>query len=79
MSLNTRSNGHPTWLPWSASLALVRQYTTSTAQTMVALAARRAARRTLKELDHLDDRLLADIGLDRAALAALLRGITKRA
>lgn len=35
--------------------------------------------RTLRDLDQLHDRMLADIGLDRSAPAALIRGITKQA
>ena len=58
--------------------AFVRQRALETVRAVVAFAARRAARRALRELDQLDDRLVADIGLDRDALAGLIRGITKR-
>lgn len=75
----TRSNGHSTWPPWSMSRAFIYQRTSATTKTVAALVARRAANRTLRELDQFDNRLLADIGLDRAALATLMRGFTKLA
>lgn len=79
MNLNTRPNEHPAWTLWSTAYAFVRQCAASAAEIVIALVVRRAAQRTLNELEHFDDRQLADIGLDRAAFAALLRGMTKQA
>ena len=79
MSINTPFSQRRIWPPWPAARAFLRHCIVMTAKAVVALVTRRAARQTLLSLSRLDDRLLADIGLDHAGLTALMRDLTKQA
>ncbi len=64
--------------PWPTVAGSLRGLAHAVARRAADYVVRRVARRAHRELRALDDRVLEEIGLDRARLAALLRGMRVR-